>query len=377
MNMPRSKITRRGGKDTSNSLNSDVVTTKVAGKLSALDQQCSPHPRYRPRASVLKFLSRKRGDNKAPPSSVLTKREKNKSFLSPSKYGSGDELHELRAKVELLHSFLPQEIIETIYHNWSHIPTDKNDNMHGGYNSVGSWTACSSLSSSQHSIPQSIFISAQEESENVETVNPNGEAEDVAIINFDFKHVDEQRANSATTASSKALYSEEANDVCIVFVNIVDFAKISSEISPFEVLDMLQNLFHRFDIICDKYNVLKLDTIGDAYLFCSGCFEELDSDHHVNNEGGGPSCYALRVLKAAKEMVREAQNVPVPNSSPSSPQEFLSIRIGIHIGDASFGVLGQTLPKLVCVGSAVNMAARMEQTSSNNMIHVTRDFLIH
>jgi len=232
-------------------------------------------------------------------------------------------------------------------------------------------TACSSISSSQHSsVPRSIFI-PQEFSEDIRMMMGDEEGEDVSIVSFDLKNNDEQRSISPTTSSSKALYSKEINDVCIVFVNIVDFSKIMSEISPSEVLDMLQNLFHRFDIICEEHNVLKLDTIGDSYLCCSRCFEEFDSDHRIS-DGGQRS--ALRVLEAAKEMVREAGNVPVPKSSPSSPQEFLSVRIGIHIGDATFGVLGQSLPKLVCVGSAVNMAARMEQTSTPNMIHVTKDF---
>ena len=72
----------------------------------------------------------------------------------------------------------------------------------------------------------------------------------------------------------EALYSEDVNDVSVVFVNIVDFCKISNEISSHQVLRMLQSLFRRFDTISKKYNILKLDTIGDAYLCCSGLFKK-------------------------------------------------------------------------------------------------------
>merc|ERR1712038_1549073 len=173
--------------------------------------------------------------------------------------------------------------------------------------------------------------------------------------NANSKHYETTRrseiiSTSSTACSSRALYSEEADDVCIVFANIVDFDKISKQISPPEVLDMLQNLFHRFDVICDRHNVLKLDTIGDAYLCCTGHLDEETSSSLPSSAASSSSsssddrgqCSALRVLEAAKEMVREAGNVPIPkssSSSSSSPQEYLRVKIGIHIGDATFGVL--------------------------------------
>jgi len=265
------------------------------------------------------------------------------------------ELHVLQARVELLHSLLPQEIVETIQNHWSHAEENKNEMINGRYIEADSLTYCSSSSlssSSEHSIPQSIFIK-QIDSNEIERTDEVRENSSL--------YSNEGSTSSTSSTLAKALYSEDVNDVSVVFVNIVDFCKISNGISSHQVLRMLQSLFRRFDTISKKYNILKLDTIGDSYLCCSGFSKRLDSD-------------PLRVLEAAKEMVRVASKVPIPKLSPSSPQEYLSVRIGIHIGKATFGVLCQSLPKLVCVGSTVNMAARMEQTSAPNHIHVTHEF---
>ena len=49
------------------------------------------------------------------------------------------------------------------------------------------------------------------------------------------------------------------NTVCMVFTDIVGFSRISMHITPTVVMDMLSNLFSRFDELCDVHGVLKLE----------------------------------------------------------------------------------------------------------------------
>merc|ERR1719330_563952 len=100
------------------------------------------------------------------------------------------------------------------------------------------------------------------------------------------ERVNRSRSQSIVSNASKlqasALYSREAKDVSIVFCDIVGFSRIAKEISPSDVMEMLQKLFYRFDAISKKYNILKLDTIGDAYFCASGLLpEENDSSPGV------------------------------------------------------------------------------------------------
>ena len=265
----------------------------------------------------------------------------------------------LRKKQSLLHAFLPEEIINTIHHHWTE--NDEEFNLR------------SSSSFSSSSFPQTIRLSESDESskkchrtrrpvsiQHKRDIDQSFRSSSSSIQTIDTRL-------SSKTNSSKALYSEEAQNVSIIFVDIVGFSRISNYITPSDVMDMLQDLFHRFDKICQKYNILKLDTIGDAYLCSVGFCEDCP------DEGNTGQQFALRALAAAKEMIKEAGKVPVPSKEENN-QEFLSVRVGLHVGDATFGVLGQSLPKLTCVGSTVNLAARMEQTSKSDLIHATSTF---
>jgi class 3 adenylate cyclase len=165
------------------------------------------------------------------------------------------------------------------------------------------------------------------------------------------------------SSTHRALYAETVPNVCIIFTDIVRFSQISLGMKPIKVMDMLQDLFSRFDALCDRYGIQKLETIGDAFICTSPMFDEnADKDHQQ---------VALNALEMAKEMVKEARRVIVPKKGA---MQTLEIRVGIHIGDLTCGVLGERLPKFTVFGSSVNLAARMEQACLPSRIRMTKDF---
>jgi class 3 adenylate cyclase len=145
-------------------------------------------------------------------------------------------------------------------------------------------------------------------------------------------------------AEQRALYAEERRHTSIIFTDIVGFSRISLKVRPIQVMDMLQSLFYRFDKLCDVHGVLKLETVGDAYLVSSGLLDD-DTDEDAGR------AHAIRALNMAKDMVQQAQKVMAPRTNPSDPVEFLEIRVGIHVGDMTCGILGQNLPKFSVFGN--------------------------
>jgi class 3 adenylate cyclase len=147
------------------------------------------------------------------------------------------------------------------------------------------------------------------------------------------------------STATNALYAENVDNVCIIFADIVGFSRISLELKPLVVVNMLQDLFSRFDQLCDVHHIQKLETIGDAFIATAG----IDRDV---NESIKES--AVRILNMAKDMVHQARHVMIPtpyqHGIDSNLLDSLEIRVGIHVGNVTCGVLGQRLPKMTVFG---------------------------
>jgi class 3 adenylate cyclase len=67
----------------------------------------------------------------------------------------------------------------------------------------------------------------------------------------------------------------------------------------------------------------------------------------------------------ALDIMKEIKTIKTPDNEP------LSIRIGINLGNVSVGILGDEIPRLCVVGSAVNKASRLQSTADINSIQIS------
>lgn len=78
----------------------------------------------------------------------------------------------------------------------------------------------------------------------------------------------------------------------------------------------------------------------------------------------------------AKDMIFAAKdvNIPIRKRNRRCSLESMQVRVGIHVGEVTCGVLGERLPKFTVLGHSVNVAARMEQTAGPNKIRASEAF---
>ncbi|CAH8532669.1 unnamed protein product [Schistosoma rodhaini] len=158
-----------------------------------------------------------------------------------------------------------------------------------------------------------------------------------------------------TLMSGKAVCPEAFDEVTIYFSDIVGFTTISALSTPFQVVDLLNDLYTMFDSTIDFYDVYKVETIGDAYMVVSGLPIRNGQLH-----AGEIATMALDLLsQCGTFVIRHMPDVP------------LRLRIGLHSGSCVAGVVGLTMPRYCLFGDTVNTASRMESTGSAFRIHVS------
>jgi class 3 adenylate cyclase len=141
------------------------------------------------------------------------------------------------------------------------------------------------------------------------------------------------------------------NHVTMFFSDIVGFTNICESLSPWQVIDMLNRLYSIMDFLAKDFNLFKVETIGDAYVCCSG-LPEANEKHAVNVAN-----FAIAVSHCCRTV-----------TSPLTGEPIL-LRIGIHSGPCASGIVGETNPRYCVFGDTVNTTARHESTGEPGRVH--------
>ncbi|MEK0178719.1 MAG: PAS domain S-box protein [Oscillatoriales cyanobacterium] len=130
-------------------------------------------------------------------------------------------------------------------------------------------------------------------------------------------------------------------EVTVLFADIVGFTHLSTLMNPIDLVELLNQIFSSFDLICERLGLEKIKTIGDAYMVVGG-LPEPRADH------------AEAIAQMALDMQTEIARFNAQNN------KYFSIRIGIHSGPVVAGVIG--IKKFIydLWGDTVNIASRME-----------------
>ena len=141
----------------------------------------------------------------------------------------------------------------------------------------------------------------------------------------------------------------------ILFADLVGFTTAAHDLPPDQVVAYLDELVCAFDALCERFGTDKIKTIGDCYMAVAGI------------DGDGPGG-ARAIGQLALAMLE------TPDRCRLLGGKRLQLRVGLHCGHATAGVIGDMRFSYDVWGDAVNVAARMESHGLPNRIHVSEAY---
>ncbi|HEX8073113.1 MAG TPA: adenylate/guanylate cyclase domain-containing protein [Pyrinomonadaceae bacterium] len=147
--------------------------------------------------------------------------------------------------------------------------------------------------------------------------------------------------------------AESFAEATILFADVVGFTKMSAQVTPEELVHLLNEIFSAFDQLAQRHKLEKIKTIGDAYMVAAGL--PLRRPDHAE----AMAEMALDMHAALAEFNRAHGSA-------------LNIRTGINTGPVVAGIIGTSKFIYDLWGDAVNTASRMESHSLPGRIQTTQ-----
>jgi class 3 adenylate cyclase/Tfp pilus assembly protein PilF len=180
------------------------------------------------------------------------------------------------------------------------------------------------------------------------------------------KHIADRVARGETV-------NDHYDSAAVIFLDIVGFTTISDRIPSGHVVYLLEQIFTTLDRVCAKQGVVKIKTIGDSYMAVafSNTQNQTPKTEHVVSAG----LCAVEMLSALNAL---EITMPPELGDTAWTKEVgdIQVRIGMHCGPVTAGVIGTERMQYDVWGDTVNVASRMESSGEPGRIHVSESFAL-
>jgi class 3 adenylate cyclase len=152
--------------------------------------------------------------------------------------------------------------------------------------------------------------------------------------------------------AGETMIADHFDCATVLFADLVGFTPLSRTMPPLALVELLGDIFTRFDELAAELGIEKIKTIGDAYMVAAGV-PVPRSDH-----APAAATLALRLRSALREL----------NAARGTD---LHLRTGLHSGPLAAGIIGRDKFAYDLWGDTVNTASRMESSAPPDIIHLS------
>lgn len=150
-------------------------------------------------------------------------------------------------------------------------------------------------------------------------------------------------------------------ETTVMFADIVGFTAWSSAREPSQVFMLLETLYSAFDEIAKQRRVFKIETVGDCYVAATG-MPRPRKDHAV------AMCrFARGILHKTSILTNSLELTLGPGTSD------LTLRIGLHSGPVTAGVLRGEKARFQLFGDTMNTTSRVESNGAPGRVHLSQE----
>ena len=148
-----------------------------------------------------------------------------------------------------------------------------------------------------------------------------------------------------------SMIADDFPEASVLFADVVGFTPMSADLSPPQLVGLLNSVFTRFDQFVEELGLEKIKTVGDEYMVASGV--PVPRPDHA---------------EAIAELALRMRDHVATNEVHGHR---LQLRIGIHSGPVVAGVVGTHKFAYDLWGDTVNTASRMESHGLPGQIQIT------
>jgi len=154
-------------------------------------------------------------------------------------------------------------------------------------------------------------------------------------------------------ANSEARPQHHFSNATVVQSDLVGFTRLASIRDPADVVKIICDLFGIYDVLADKHDIYKVETVGDAYIAA-----QAEEPLSKTNSPLSMVLFGLDLVEATRRWARVRS-------------EDVSCRVGVHTGECVGGVVGTNMQRYHLFGHLMTLLEVMESTAPSGRVHVS------